>query len=113
MPFRISLPSTDSYKFRISSMKQFPSSIYSSNSSGAQCPTNFSLSSIAGRIVLLPKKRQTEVCRTCASTNRALELHSQQARGFDGKLHRQLQENLFTKTLHYHPDHVPLPKSPL
>ena len=31
--------------------------------------------------------------------NRALELHSQQARGFDGKLHRQLQEDVFTKTV--------------
>src|SRR5712692_10540582 len=36
---------------------------------------------------------------TACLPNRALEFQTQQARSFDGKLHRQLQEDVLTKTV--------------
>src|SRR5229473_4551824 len=85
MPFRISLPSTDAYRLRISN-KLF-------SSEGSQLAA-FSRQ-LRGQSKLTAECGQLTACLP----NRALELHSQQARGFDGKLHRQLQENVFTKTV--------------
>src|SRR5712691_5985392 len=85
MPFRISLPSTDAYRLRISN-KSFSSSFVSeARPLGRACPCNRAL----------PNGRASDT----TSPNRALELHAQQACGFNGKLHRQLQENIFTKTI--------------
>src|SRR5437016_1278652 len=85
MPFRISLPSTEAYRSRISNK-------------------SFSLRKLLALSVQPPARDKSKLTAedgqlTASLTNRALEFQTQQARGFDGKLHRQLQEDVFTKTV--------------
>src|SRR6185436_19295003 len=84
MPFRISLPSTDACKFLISNtnlLRKFGDRSQGSGAGNCCYPDSRPLA---------PDSRLS---------HRAFQLQSQQARRFHCKLHRELQEHIFTKTV--------------
>src|SRR4051812_24369974 len=85
MPFKISLPSTEACRFLIS------------NTNLLRKFGNRSQGSGAGNCFYPDSRPPTPDSRF--SAHRAFQFQSQQARRFDCKLHRKLQEDVFTKTV--------------
>src|SRR5438094_5613064 len=85
MPFRISLPSTDAYRFRISNIQL-----------KLQKGMVFGFWSLVFQIG--QTKKQSPKTKTILP-NRPFQFQTQQARRFNCKLHWQLQENILAETV--------------
>src|SRR5215510_9494792 len=84
MPFKISLPSTEAVRLRISNIHNSKKMVFGFGSLALEPPSN---------------PRQRPKTKDLSSPNGAFQLQSEQPRRFNRKLHRQLQKNVFAKTV--------------